>query len=736
MSQNAKDILINKAISLFNEGNVKKSIKEALVAKKKYPNEPFVYNLLGVLYADMGSYTDSIKNYSKAIKLNPKYFEAYNNIGVAYTSCSKNNKAIEFFNRAIEINPSYAEAYNNRGNAFKEKREFTLALESYKKSIQINPNFIDAISNTGIVYDLMNDFPKAEMHFTKALSLDPTNTSLLYNLANCLFNSKDYERTIEVCRRIIDLDPLFYYAYNRMGMCCIKLEIENEAKQFFEKAIEINPEYVEGLTNYGLILQKGRNFALASSQFEKVLSINPNSDEALLNLSKAYFDEGRLSKSIEIAKKGLSLKQLNIPLLKNLIASFLILNMFDEASVECKKILSVDKNNADAINLMGTIFEKKGFYDKAKNHFLRALELDKNSVSAKINIASLYQREGKIEIANKKYNELLKEHPKNSEVIHRQSEFALMLGSFQEGWKNYEYRWKVFPMNKVTWPFQDKPVWNGERGKRVVLWKEQGIGDQIIFLGLAREIREMCETLSVYVDARLRLLCNRAMPEINFVKDKEELNNVECYYHMPLGSVPGLLRNDIRDFDRTVKGYLKPSPERVKAIRTELNLDGKKAIGISWKSFNSLNNTKKSVLLKDIAQLFSSLDVVLVNLQYGDIEDEIREFKEAFGINVVQCASVDNKEDLDGLAALIEVCDLVVSIPNVTVHLAGALAKETWVLLPYVAHFWWLVERTDSIWYPSLTLYRQPKLEDWTSVYSSIRKDLQAKFCKKKRSIR
>ena len=76
MSQVAKDILINKAISLFNEGNVKKSLKEALVAKKKYPNEPFIFNLLGVLYAQMESYSDSIKNYSKAIKLNPKYFEA------------------------------------------------------------------------------------------------------------------------------------------------------------------------------------------------------------------------------------------------------------------------------------------------------------------------------------------------------------------------------------------------------------------------------------------------------------------------------------------------------------------------------------------------------------------------------------------------------------------------------------------------------------------------------------
>ena len=232
-----------------------------------------------------------------------------------------------------------------------------------------------------------------------------------------------------------------------------------------------------------------------------------------------------------------------------------------------------------------------------------------------------------------------------------------------------------------------------ERGKHVALWREQGIGDDIIFLSLVPEVKEMCNTLSVYIDPRLQALCKRAMPEINFVKDLEELQDVECDYHLPLGSVPGLIRNDISDFDRTVKGYLKADPQRVESIRNELNLEGKTVIGISWKSFNSLNPLKKSVQLKDMERIFSGLDVVLVNLQYGDVEDEIREFKEATGIDVVQCASVDNREDLDGLAALIEVCDLVVSITNVTVHLAGALAKETWVLLPYVANFWWLLDR-------------------------------------------
>ena len=217
-------------------------------------------------------------------------------------------------------------------------------------------------------------------------------------------------------------------------------------------------------------------------------------------------------------------------------------------------------------------------------------------------------------------------------------------------------------MNKTIWPIQNKTLWKGEKGGRVVLWKEQGIGDQIILLSLVPEVQEMCGSVSVYVDPRLHSLCKRTMPETNFIsKMKKELKREKCDYHLPLGSVPGLVRNNIRDFDRTVTGYFKADPDRVDSIRKELKLDGKTVIGISWKSFKSLNQTRKSVQLHDMERIFSGLDVVLVNLQYGDVDDEIREFKEATGIDVVQCASVDNREDLDGLAALIEVCDLVVS---------------------------------------------------------------------------
>ena len=130
----------------------------------------------------------------------------------------------------------------------------------------------------------------------------------------------------------------------------------------------------------------------------------------------------------------------------------------------------------------------------------------------------------------------------------------------------------------------------------------------------------------------------------------------------------------------------------------------------------------------EFGAIFEGLDVTLVNLQYGDVNKEINEFEEETGIKIVQCGSVDNREDLDGLAALIEACDLVVSTSNVTIHLAGALGKDTWVLLPFVSSFWWLLNRDDSVWYPSIKIYRHKKFQDWTSIPVSLRSDLSKKF--------
>jgi tetratricopeptide (TPR) repeat protein len=377
---------------------------------------------------------------------------------------------------------------------------------------------------------------------------------------------------------------------------------------------------------------------------------------------------------------------------------------------------------------MGLTYLNLSDNKEAISAFKKAVDNQPEHTLSLNSLAEVLHLTGKTNEAIEILKKIIKIKPDFDKAYFNLSLMKLIFSNFKEGWQQYEYRWKVKPFREVKWPFAREEMWNNEEGKRVSLWKEQGIGDEIIFLGLIPEAKERSQSLAVYIDPRLVPLCERSMPGIKFFGDTKEFEKQAFDYHMPMGSLPRLFRSDIKDFDRTAHGYLKADELRVDILRREMGLEGKRVIGISWKSIRSLTTSKKSMMLKDFGMMFKGMDVVLLNLQYGDVQEEIDEFTQATGIEILQCESVDNREDLDGLAALIELCDLVVSTSNITIHLAGALGKETWVLLPYVANFWWLLDRTDSIWYPALRLYRQKTLDDWGGVLSNINKDLQKKF--------
>ena len=259
---------------------------------------------------------------------------------------------------------------------------------------------------------------------------------------------------------------------------------------------------------------------------------------------------------------------------------------YEEALNISRKIESSNKNNALYFNVVGIVSRRLGLLEEARAYSRRALRIDKKLIAAKMNIANIELDKGNIMEAIKCLEMIVREEPFYHEAkanlalayknigeteralnIYRKLKFnepwafkarfnhgttLVSTQDFKEGWRNYEYRWKIFPGNKAGFPIQNKPFWKGEKGSRVALWREQGIGDDIIFLSLVSEVQDMCSSLSVYVDPRLHPLCRRAMPEINFVNDIEELREIDSDYHLPLGSVPGLLRNDISDFDRTV----------------------------------------------------------------------------------------------------------------------------------------------------------------------------------------
>ena len=241
-------------------------------------------------------------------------------------------------------------------------------------------------------------------------------------------------------------------------------------------------------------------------------------------------------------------------------------------------------------------------WKRLKGIFQKILISDQKHENAAKELAIVFGEMGNFKSAISSLKKLITDNPKNRSLYHGLGLCLLTIGEFKDGWRSVETRWEKENKEISALFKKAKSIWIGKKKERRIVHERQGIGEDIIFLSLAPEVQEMCSSLAVYVDPRLQSLCRRAMPEINFVNDVDELQDVDCDYNLPLGSVPGLIRNDMRDFDRTVTGYLKADPERVESIRKELQLDGKTVIGISWKSFNTLNKTK-SVQLRDMERI-------------------------------------------------------------------------------------------------------------------------------------
>ena len=547
-----------------------------------------------------------------------------------------------------------------------------------------------------------------------------------------MYRQKRYDACIKEVKSKLKKFPTSLHLLNYQAMAYSALKKDREALESYQNIIKKDPSLAGPYYNSGIILKRNGRLEEAIDNYKKAISLKPDYVQAFNNLGVLYKDNKKYDDAIKMFMRAREIQPDHQNSYYNLGLIKKEQGLSEEAIDLFLKVLKLNPEHTEAKYNMSLLRKDKGLLEEAKRYLEEILISDQKHENAAKELAVVFGEMGNFKSAISRLKKLISNNPENRFLFHGLGLCLLTIGEFKEGWRAIEIRWEKENKKISAWFKRAKETWIGKKTKKsVILYtSRQGIGEDIIFLSLVPEVQEMCSSLSVYVDPRLHSLCRRAMPEINFVKDMEELKEVESDYHLPLGSVPGLIRNDISDFDRTVTGYLKADPKRVEAIREELGLEGKTAIGVSWKSLSSTFKTK-SIQLRDMGRLFKGLDVVLVNLQYGDVEDEIREFRKETGIDVLQCASVDNREDLDGLAALIEVCDIVVSITNVTVHMAGALAKETWVLLPFSTIYYWLLERTDSVWYPTLKLYRQPTLDDWDSVYASLRKDLQRKLTNK-----
>jgi tetratricopeptide (TPR) repeat protein len=302
--------------------------------------------------------------------------------------------------------------------------------------------------------------------------------------------------------------------------------------------------------------------------------------------------------------------------------------------------------------------------------------------------------------------------PENVEALYNSALSFLMSRRFLEGWRRHEYRWRSLQFFNIERRVADLQTArrrfciSGDIGCRVLVWGEQGVGDEVMFGSMLSEFRGYVGKLLVQLDRRLIPLFKRSLPDdVEFFERGTVVPEDRYDSHIAIGSLGQYLRPTLESFEGKGGKYLWADPERVQAMREWLSVkEGEHVIGLSWRSSNPETGAARSLALKDLVKSLQAPGVRFVNLQYGEVSAEIEALERDEGIQVLECPGLDTTDDLDGLAALIEACDEVVSIGNATAHLAGALGKKTIVLLPKARSWRWLFGYEQSLWYQVVIL--------------------------------
>lgn len=390
-----------------------------------------------------------------------------------------------------------------------------------------------------------------------------------------------------------------------------------------------------------------------------------------------------------------------------------------EARDAYERALALDPAAAEPWNNRSSVLKGQGDADGALAALRRAALLHPASPVIRNNLADALLLLGRPAEALEQAEAALALAPGLGDARLARATALLALGRFAEGWDAWEDRWLVQPPARPLPP----PGWTGDvpAGGRLLVWGEQGVGDEIMFAALVPPLAGAGLPCILECDARLAPLFARSLPGVEVVPravpPDPRLDAPDVAARIPSGSLPRLSLRDAAGF-RRLAPYLVPDPARTAALRAA-GRPGKPLVGIAWHTTNPKWGRGRTIPLCDLARALHAAGARMVVLQYGDWAAPVAALA-AEGIDIALPPDLDLRDDLDGLAAQIAATDLVVTIDNVTAHMAGALGHPVWVLLPHAPDWRWMRDRPDSPWYPSAALFRQPAAGDWRSVLDAV----------------
>jgi len=539
---------------------------------------------------------------------------------------------------------------------------------------------------------------QAEQIYQQILQINSQDAEALHLLGVVALQAKKYEVAVKLITQATKIDSKQSSFFNNLGIALIKQGKLEEAVQACQQAIKLQPDDAETHYNLGIALQKQERLEQALTAYQEAIKMQPDNAEIYNNLGVILWKQGKLEESIQSYQKA----------------------------------IGIQPDYAEPYNNLGNVLQEQGKLEESIQSYQKAIGIQPDYAEPHNNLGNALREQGKLEESIQSYQKAIGIQPDYAEPHNNLGQTLLLKGNLNQGWKEYEWRWQCKDFYLETRYFP-QVWWDGSdlNGKLILVWAEQGVGDQIMFASMFDDLLRTKANIITDCDIRLIPLFERAFPKIQFCPREnppvQQLFDIDIDYQIPIGSLGRWLRSRQNDFKIKNQSYLKACPEKTSKLKTKYKklADDKLLIGISWKSSNQNFGKAKSTPLEYWTSILSKQDCFFINLQYGDVRQEIEEYtSNKSNISIYLDDEIDPLKNLDDFAAQVSTLDLVISTSNATVHMAGALGKKVWNLLRYMPSWRWMLNRQDTPWYPSMRLLRQNKIRNWLGVFEEVEQSL------------
>ena len=550
---------------------------------------------------------------------------------------------------------------------------------------------------------------EAEAIHRQILVEHPNEADALHLLGYLIHQSRRDPSALDLVRRAIAIEPRAFQYHNTFGLILLDRGQAPAAAEAFRRAIQINPGVSDAHNNLGSALQAQNQFDQAIAAYREAVRIKPDLTSAHFNIGSALTAKGDLPSAAAALRDTLRIDPRLARAHNNLGYVLYLQNLLDEAVAAFHEAVAHEPNYSAAWNNLGLAYRASDQPQQAADAFARAVALNPSYADAENNWGLALADLGRSAEAIAHQRRAISLRPDFARAHWALSQLLLLRDEYEEGFSHWDWRLKI-PELGLKMSFS-QPMWDGGNiaGRRIVLITEQGAGDAIQFARFIPLVAQRGGHVILACKEPLARLLQTAQGVQETFVEGQTIPGADLY--CPLESLPKVFKTTFQTIPAQTP-YL--SVDSGDAERWKARMpDDKLKVGLVW-SGKTIPNPKRSIPLSQLAPLGEIENIWWLSLQTGEAASQAS--SSPFPLTNWS----DELKDFAATAALVSQLDLIITIDTAVAHLAGALGKRVWVMLPFVADWRWGLGRENCPWYPTMRLFRQPVAGDWGAVIKQI----------------